>query len=66
VLNAAIADGVADQLGLGVQDLLAGVDWPRKAGGHGPVGALGGVQDGLGCAKVCGQLVVVVLVISTV
>src|ERR1035437_2435688 len=54
------ADGVADQLGLDVQDLLAGVDLgQRKSGRDGPVGALGGVQVGLCCAEVCGQFVVV-------
>src|SRR5665811_714809 len=54
------ADGVADQLGLDVQDLLAGVDLAqRKSGRDGPVGALGGVQVGLCCAEVCGQFVVV-------
>jgi hypothetical protein len=44
------ADRVADQLGLYVQDLLAGVDLgQRKPGQDGPVGALGGVQVGLCC-----------------
>jgi len=42
------ADGVADQLGLHVQDLLAGVDLGQEQpGGDGPVDALGGVQVGL-------------------
>src|ERR1035437_3702760 len=54
------ADGVADQLCLDVQDLLAGVDLgQRKSGRDGPVGALGGVQVGLCCAEVRGEPVVV-------
>ena len=53
------ADRVGDQLCLGVQDLLAGVDLAqRQPGRDGPVGVLGGVQEGLCCAEVCGQPVV--------
>ena len=53
------ADGVGDQLGLGVQDLLAGVDLVQwQAGRHRPVGALGAVQVGFGAAEVCGEGVV--------
>src|SRR5665648_989457 len=54
------ADRVADQLGLDVQDLLAGVDLGQgKPGRDGPVGGLGGVQGGFSVAEVCGQLVVI-------
>src|ERR1019366_6067449 len=53
-------DGMGDQLGLYVQDLLSGVDLGQgKPGGDGPVGGLGGVQVGLCCAEVCGEPVVV-------
>lgn len=44
-------DGVGDQLGLDVQDLLAGVDLGQRQPGRDlPVRGLGGVQVGAGCA----------------
>ena len=53
-------DGVADQLGLDVQDLLTGVDLAQwEPGGDNPVGFLGGVQVGFRGAQARGELVVV-------
>ena len=53
-------DGVGDQLGLEVQDLLAGghlAQW--QPGGGGAVGFLGGVQVGFRGAQAGGEPVVV-------
>jgi len=53
------ADGVGEQLGLGVQDLLAWVDRGQwQAGRDRPVCGLGAVQVGLGPAEVGGEGVV--------
>jgi hypothetical protein len=44
-------DGVGDELGLDVQDLLTGVDLAQwEPGGDNPVGFLGIVQVGFRCA----------------
>jgi hypothetical protein len=61
VLNAGHPDGVGDQLGLDVQDLLAWVDLGQwQAGRDAPVGGLGRIQVGRVLAEgqaqhVCGQ-----------